>query len=232
MCKFGSPSPAEIFAIPCCSYFLHLLRSFTRSNPSLSIPPLPYHSGRFHARFPPHFRRQRGKRETVQHPTLHLKRRSSTNGPHQLPQCISVTLCTRYPSRSILAERIKTEDTVGPPLQPGSVVARCSGCVLNHFSAALVSHTVQVEIEYVEDDKPSTKQLLCLRAPTSAAAAAVHTAIREIRSGCSGAASQFGAASFVCFLCVESLFCCAWFCNSLLQAALGTRLLLRLLCMW
>ena len=54
----------------------------------------------------------------------------------------------------------------------------------------------QVEIEYVEDDKPSNKQFLCLRAPTSAAAAAVHTAIRDIRSGCSGAASQFGSSCF------------------------------------
>ncbi len=65
-----------------------------------------------------------------------------------------------YPSRCVLSERIKTEDTI--------------------------------EIEYVEDDKPSTKHLLCLRASTSAAAAAVHTAIRDIRHGCSGAASQFG----------------------------------------
>lgn len=65
-----------------------------------------------------------------------------------------------YPSRCILSERIKTDDTV--------------------------------EIEYIEDDKPSTKLLLTLRAVTSAAASAVLAAIREVRHGCGGAASLFG----------------------------------------
>jgi hypothetical protein len=65
-----------------------------------------------------------------------------------------------YPSRCILSERIRTEDTV--------------------------------EVEYIEDDKPSAKQILCLRAASSSAASAVHTAIRDIRHGCSGAASLFG----------------------------------------
>ena len=65
-----------------------------------------------------------------------------------------------YPSRCILSERIKTDDTV--------------------------------EVAYIEDDKPSSKQLLSLRAVTSAAATAVLAAIRDVRNGCGGAASLFG----------------------------------------